>query len=137
MPSTKTAAKTGVKTNAQPAAKTQPPKTAAEPAIKPIKEVFNKTTLTAHLAKESGVDTKDVKLVLAALEATVIGSLHKKGSGEFSLPGVFRLQADQVPARKARKGINPFTKQEQTFAAKPAAVKLRARFFKKVKDVTH
>lgn len=110
---------------------------AAEPAIKPIKEVFNKTTLTAHLAKESGVDTKDVKLVLAALEATVIGSLHKKGSGEFSLPGVFRLQAEQIPARKARKGINPFTKQEQTFAAKPAAVKLRARFFKKVKDVTH
>ena len=83
------------------------------------------------------MDLKSVKLVLGALEAAVIGSLHKKGSGEFSLPGVFRLEAEQIPARKARKGINPFTKQEQMFAAKPATVKLRARFFKKIKDVTH
>jgi hypothetical protein len=45
-----------------------------------------------------------------------------------------RVTAQQVPAKKARKGIDPFTKQERVFAAKPASVKLRARFLKKAKD---
>jgi hypothetical protein len=33
-----------------------------------------------------------------------------------------------------RKGINPFTKQEQVFAAKPATVKIKVRSLKKLKD---
>ena len=72
--------------------------------------------------------------VLAALEATMLASLQKKGAGEFSIPGLVRVAAIQVPAKKARKGINPFTKEEQIFKAKPATVKLRATFFKKLKD---
>ena len=39
-----------------------------------------------------------------------------------------------VPAKKARKGIDPFTKQERMFAAKPASVKVKVRALKKVKD---
>jgi hypothetical protein len=38
------------------------------------------------------------------------------------------------PAKPARKGINPFTKQEQTFAAKPASKSVRARPVKAIKD---
>jgi DNA-binding protein HU-beta len=38
------------------------------------------------------------------------------------------------PARPARKGINPFTKVEQTFAAKPASKSGRARPVKAIKD---
>ncbi|MGE8287806.1 MAG: DNA-binding protein, partial [Stenotrophomonas sp.] len=33
-----------------------------------------------------------------------------------------------------RKGINPFTKEEQWFAAKPATTKLKVRPLKKLKD---
>lgn len=51
-----------------------------------------------------------------------------------ALSRAHRITALQVPAKKARKGIDPFTKQERTFAAKPASVKVKARFFKKVKD---
>jgi Bacterial DNA-binding protein len=36
--------------------------------------------------------------------------------------------------RPKRKGINPFTGQETTFAAKPATVKVKARPMKKLKD---
>ena len=103
-------------------------------AVKPIKETFNKTSLAAHLAATSGVDVKAVRSVMAALESTMLASVHKKGAGEFTLPGIVRVAVQQVPAKKARKGIDPFTKEERVFKAKPASVKLKARFFKKLKD---
>lgn len=101
---------------------------------KPIKETFNKTSLVNHLVQASGADTKTVKAVLGSLEATIHASLSKKGAGAFTWPGVLKITALQVPAKKARKGIDPFTKVERMFAAKPASVKVKARFFKKVKD---
>ena len=110
-------------------------KAVAEPAkTKPLKEKLNKSQLAAHLAATSGVELKGVRAVMAALEATMLASLQKKGAGEFAIPGLVRVAALQVPAKKARKGINPFTKEEQVFKAKPATVKLKATFFKKLKD---
>jgi hypothetical protein len=135
----KAAAKTTKASTAKPAAavkKAAPKAAAAKPvvAVKPIKETFNKTSLAAHLAATSGVDVKAVRSVMAALESTMLASVHKKGAGEFTLPGIVRVAVQQVPAKKARKGIDPFTKEERVFKAKPASVKLKARFFKKLKD---
>ena len=110
------------------------PAAAPAPPLKPIKTTFNKTTLVAHVAEASGQEPKVVKAVLGALEATLLASINRKGAGEFSWPGVVKVTALQVPAKKARKGIDPFTKVERMFAAKPASVKVKARFFKKVKD---
>ncbi len=102
--------------------------------LKPIKETFNKTSLVTHLVQASGADAKTVKVVLGSLEATILASISKKGAGAFTWPGVFKVSATHVPAKKARKGVDPFTKVERMFAAKPASVKVKARFFKKVKD---
>lgn len=130
------AKKSAVKSKAVKAA----PKAAAKAApkgadvLKPIKETFNKTSLVNHLVQASGADAKTVKGVLGSLEATIHASLSKKGAGAFTWPGVLKITALQVPAKKARKGIDPFTKVERMFAAKPASVKVKARFFKKVKD---
>jgi len=110
------------------------PVSAPAAPLKPIKTTFNKTTLVAHVAEASGQEPKVVKAVLGALEATLLASINRKGAGEFSWPGVVKVTALQVPAKKARKGIDPFTKVERMFAAKPASVKVKARFFKKVKD---
>jgi len=107
---------------------------AAPAAQKPIKDVLNKTTLVAHIAEASGVVPKDVRAVLAALEGAVAGSVHKKGAGSFTLPGLLKISAVQVPAKAKRKGINPFTKEEQWFAAKPASIKIKVRPLKKLKD---
>ena len=59
---------------------------------------------------------------------------HAMGHDHGTLPGMVRVAVQQVPAKKARKGIDPFTKVERVFKAKPASVKLKARFFKKLKD---
>ncbi len=111
---------------------------AAKPApaapLKPIKTAFNKTGLLAHVAELAAVDLKAVKAVMAALEATILASIHKKGMGEFTLPGLLKISAQTVPARKKRMGKDPFTGVERMFAAKPASTKIKTRALKKLKD---
>jgi nucleoid DNA-binding protein len=111
-----------------------PAKKAAAAPLKAIKTAFNKTALAAHLAEVSGVDAKGVKAVVAALEATMLASVNKKGLGSFTLPGLLKVNVINVPAKKKRTGIDPFTKQERVFAAKPASVKIKTRALKKLKD---
>lgn len=57
-----------------------------------------------------------------------------KGTGEFTLPGLLKVGVQKVPAKPKRKGINPFTKEEQVFAAKPATVRIKVRALKKLRD---
>jgi len=102
--------------------------------VKPIKTAFNKTTLIAHLAEAAAVELKAVKAIIASLEATILASVHKKGLGSFTLPGILKVNVINVPAKKKRTGIDPFTKQERVFAAKPATVKIKTRALKKLKD---
>ena len=115
--------------------KAAPAKAAAKPGpAKPIKDALSKSGLVAHLSENSGVAAKDVRAVLVALEGAVAGSVHKKGAGSFTLPGLLKISAVSVPAKPKRKGINPFTKEEQWFAAKPATTKVKVRPLKKLKD---
>ncbi len=111
------------------------PKAAAKAAtMKPIKEALTKSGLVAHISEFTSVASRDVRAVLAALENTVHASVNKKGTGSFTMPGLFKITAVEVPARPARKGINPFTKEEVTFKARPKSTKVKVRPLKKLKD---
>ena len=119
----------------KPAKKAAPKKVSAPAAApKPIKEAMSKSGLVAHIAAAADLAAKDVRAVLAHLEATIAGSLSKKGVGEFTLPGLLKITSVKVAAKPKRKGINPFTKEEQWFAAKPASTKVKVRPLKKLKD---
>jgi len=59
--------------------------------------------------------------------ATILASVHKKGLGSFTLPGLLKVNVINVPAKKKRRGIDPFTKVEREFAAKPATVRIKTR----------
>jgi len=107
---------------------------AAPAALKPLKTAFNKSSLAAHVAEQSGVDAKSVKSVLAALEGAILASVNKKGLGSFTLPGLLKVVVHNVPAKKKRIGKDPFTGIERQFAAKPASVKIKTRALKKLKD---
>lgn len=126
--------KTAIKS--APAKKTAKAPAAAKPvaAQKPIKTAFNKSSLVAHLAEAAGVDAKTVKAVIGALETAMLASVHKKGLGSFTLPGLLKVNVINVPAKKKRTGLDPFTKVERVFAAKPATVKIKTRALKKLKD---
>lgn len=102
--------------------------------IKPIKERMNKTQLLEHLANKTDMEKKEVKAVLEALEETMLAHVMKRGAGEFMMSGLFKVTSKKVPAKRARKGVNPFTGEETTFKAKPATIKLKVRPLKKLKD---
>ncbi len=102
--------------------------------VKAVKETLSKTGLAAHLSAETGVETKSIKAVLAALESTMMGSVHKRGLRGFTLPGLIKITVQDVPAKKKRWGKDPFTGLEREFAAKPATVRVKARVMKKLKD---
>jgi nucleoid DNA-binding protein len=138
----KVAAKKAAAPAKKVAAKKAPAKTAAakKVAVKasgapsPIKDTFTKASLAVHVAERAGVEPKAAKAVLAALEDTILGSVHKKGAGEFTLSGLLKIVVQAVPAKKKRFGKDPFTGQERWFPAKPASVRIKARALKKLKD---
>ncbi|WP_342781868.1 HU family DNA-binding protein [Verticiella sediminum] len=127
----KSAAPAKAATKAVKAAKT-PAKTAA--ALKPIKSGFTKVSLIKHLAEQASADVKIVKSIVAALEDTILGAIHKRGAGEFTLPGLLKISTQKVPARKKGVRKDPFTGLEREFPAKPASVRVKARALKKLKD---
>jgi hypothetical protein len=51
------------------------------------------------------------------------------------VPGLLKLRLVHKPATPARKGINPFTKQEQLFKAKRARNVVKAQPLKSLKDM--
>ena len=112
----------------------KPAKKAAPKAPQSIKSVLTKSQLVAHLADAAKVAAKDVRLLLVALEETIRASISRKGPRTFVLPGLLKITAVAVPAKKARKGINPFTGEATVFKAKPATVKVKVRPMKRLKD---
>jgi nucleoid DNA-binding protein len=103
-------------------------------AAKPITEPMSKSQLVAYISEQSGVEPRNVRAVLEGLEQAVASSINKKGAGQFTLPGMLKITATAVAAKPKRKGIDPFTKEERTFAAKPASVRVKVRPLKKLKD---
>jgi len=82
--------------------------------------------------QSSNLTRKDVKAVIESLAS--IGYKELKKNGTFVLPGFAKFMVIKKPATKARKGINPFTKEPTIFKAKPARKLVKARPVKAVKD---
>ena len=74
----------------------------------------------------------DVKNCLSAIESAVTDNLSR---GEaVNLSGFLKIYSRSTPAKPARDGINPFTKEPMRFAAKPASVTVKATALKALKD---
>jgi DNA-binding protein HU-beta len=102
-------------------------------AKKTAAKAMTKSNLILAVAEAigEGLTKKQVKSVLESL--ITIGHTELKKAGTFTLPGFAKFRVIKKPATKARQGINPFTKQPQTFAAKPASKSVRARPIKAIK----
>ena len=94
-----------------------------------------KTEILENLSNATGLTRKEVSSVLDALAEEIGKSLGKRGAGVFNLPGLCKFQVHHKPATKERKGINPFTKEEQIFKAKPASKVVKIRPLKNLKDM--
>ena len=95
--------------------------------------MLSKTQLIEKLvASSDGLTKKAIKDLLQGL--TDIAHKELKKSGAFVVPGLAKFVVVKKPATKARKGINPFTKEPMVFKAKPARKVIRVRPVKAAKD---
>jgi nucleoid DNA-binding protein len=58
-----------------------------------------------------------------------------RGPGIFNLSGLLKIKVINKPAVPARMGINPFTKEQVMFKAKPARNVVKAQPLKTLKDM--
>jgi len=107
---------------------------AEAPAIKPVKQALTKSALITLMAEQNELPRKTAAAVYATLESVFLGSVHPRGIGEFTLPGLLKVSLRKVPARKAGAMIrNPATGEMMKAAAKPASVRVRIRPLAKLK----
>ena len=97
-------------------------------------KLMSKSELIQKLAEQhaDAVTRKDVKGVIESLAE--IGYKELKKTGAFVVPGFAKFVVIKKPATKARKGINPFTKEPTVFKAKPARKIIKVRPVKATKD---
>ncbi len=99
------------------------------------KKAPTKSEIFANISSATGLTRKQVGSVCEAMTAEIKKSVGKKGPGVFTLPGLLKITVIHKPATKARRGINPFTKLEQEFKAKPARNVVKVRPLKSLKDM--
>jgi nucleoid DNA-binding protein len=95
----------------------------------------SKSEVVTAIAERTELSRKQVNAVFAALAQQIESAVGKRGPGVFALPGLVKIKVVHKPATKARKGINPFTKQECVFKAKPARNVIKVRPLKALKDM--
>jgi nucleoid DNA-binding protein len=96
---------------------------------------MSKTEILNALAEGTGLSKKQVGSVFDELAKLIESNLGKKGPGVFNVPGLMKILVKRKEATKARKGINPFTKEEVMIKAKPARNIVRIRPLKGLKDM--
>jgi len=118
------------------AAKKAPAKKVASVKKAPaIKAPMSKTQIVAEISERTELSKKEINSVFEELGIVIERHVRKNGAGQFTLPGLLKVQVTRKPATKARKGINPFTGEETVFKAKPARNVVKVRPLKKLKDM--
>ncbi len=99
------------------------------------KKPMTKSEILTALSESSGFTKKEVAGLLEDLAGLLAKNLKKSGPGVFNIPGLMKVKVVRKPATKARKGINPFTKEETVFKAKPARNVVKILPLKALKDM--
>jgi len=95
---------------------------------------ITKSEVLASIADKTDLSKKQVGAVFEAL-ASLIQRELTRGPGLFTVPGLMKVKVVRKPAVPARRGVNPFTGQEQMFAAKPARNVVKVTPLKGLKDM--
>ena len=96
---------------------------------------MNKTEVLTALAEATGLTKQQVGGLFDELTKLIGKNLGNEGPGTFALPGLLQIKVVRKPAVPEHKGINPFTKEEMVFKAKPAKNVVKVVPLKGLKDL--
>ena len=100
---------------------------------KASKKPTTKSEILGHISEKTGLKRKEVTAVFDELGNLIKRDL--KSVGLFNVVGLMKVTVVNTPAQPARKGINPFTKEEVMFKAKPARNVVKVLALKGLKDM--
>ena len=103
--------------------------------IAAVKKPMTKSAIIGEIAQNTELNKKQVTSVLDELSILIERHIKKRSPGKFVFPGLMKIEVKRKPATKARKGFNPFTKEETMFKAKPARRVVKIQPLKKVKEM--
>ena len=96
---------------------------------------LTQTQALSQVAEKVELKPKQAKAFLTAYVELAAAQLKKTGA--FKLGGVLNMKLKKKPARPARKGVNPFTKEPCVFKAKPASKTVKCLPMKKFKEMVN
>jgi nucleoid DNA-binding protein len=99
------------------------------------KKPMTKTEIMTSLSEAADLSKQQVAKLFGELASLIEKNLNEEGPGVFSVPGLMKIKVVRKPATDARKGINPFTKEEMIFKAKPARNVVKIVPLKGLKDM--
>jgi nucleoid DNA-binding protein len=100
-----------------------------------INRRYNKNEIINELARNSGLNRKQVGTVIDELAILISRHIKKRSAGEFALAGLFKITTAKRPAKKAYQAINPFTGEMITFEAKSARTAVKVHPLKGLVDM--
>ncbi len=95
--------------------------------IAPAAKPRTKSEVYRVIAERTGLARKEVQSVFDELGMMLAADLGKRGPGSMQVPGLMKVVVKRMPAKKARRGINPFSQEEMMFKAKPARNVVKVR----------
>lgn len=103
--------------------------------VRPVRDAFSKSGAYRAYRSRERYCAEHAKGVLTSLENAIFGSVHRRGAGEFTWPGVLKITLRKVSARKAGTLVrNPATGEMTPGAAKQASVRVKIRALSKLKS---
>ena len=102
---------------------------------KDTKKPMTKSEIMTSLSETADLSKQQVAKLFDELSCLIEKNLNDEGPGVFSVPGLLKIKVVRKPATEARKGINPFTKEETIFKAKPARNVVKILPLKGLKDM--
>ena len=103
--------------------------------ITAVKKPMSKSAIINELTQNTQLSKKQVSSVLDELGILIERHIKKRAPGQFTLPGLVKIEVKKRPATKKREGRNPRTGEKMIIRAKPAHRVVRIKPLKKMKDM--
>lgn len=117
-----------------PAKKTSKKKSTSR-KVTALKSPMTRSVIMNEISENTGLSKKDVGAVFDELGILIERHVKRRGTGQFTLPGLLKVEVKTKKATKTRKGVNPFSGEEIMIKAKPARRVVKIRPLKKLKDM--
>ena len=96
-----------------------------------VKKPMTKSAIIDELTQNTELNKKQVSSVLDELAILIERHIKKRAPGQFTLPGLMKIEVKKRPATKKREGRNPRTGEKMVYQGKTCSQSCQDKAFEK------